>query len=437
MIVQKTFRYRLEPTGKQGQIFARFGGCCRFVFNFALAARKLAYVMEGKTLSFVEQCLELTALKRAEATRWLSEVHSQVLQQALKDLDAAYQHFFRRVKTGETPGFPRFKKKGVKDSFRYTQGVKVRAGKVYFPKIGWVRFRDSRPVEGKIQQATIKRDGDHWFVSFSCEVSVPDPTHASNLAVGIDLGVASFASLSDGTQIEPLGSFRKYEARLAQAQRKLSVRRKGSRNFYKLKATVRRIQARIANARRDFLHKISTTICKNHAVVVIEDLNVRGMSASAKGTVEEPGRNVRAKSGLNKSILDQGWGMFRSMLEYKAKWLGGQVIAINPANTSRTCPACGGIDADNRRTQAEFRCVRCGHADQADVNAARNILRAGLARARFSGVRGSKEGEWRTLRAAPCLAANAVESPAQGSNLFDEVLAGTSLASATPGIPRL
>ncbi len=399
-------------------MFARFAGCCRYVFNLALAARKLAYEQAAKTLSFVDQCRILTEWKKAEGTPWLAAVHSQVLQQALKDLDAAYQHFFRRVKQGETPGFPRFKKKGVKDSFRYSQGIKVRDGKVYLPKIGWVRFRNTRPVEGKIQQATIKRDGDHWFVCFSCEIRIPDPVHASTAAVGIDLGIVNFASLSNGTQIEPLGSFRKHEARLARAQRKLSRKRKRSRNLGKLKAKVYRLQAHIANARKDFLHKLSTTLCKNHALIVVEDLNVKGMSASASGTAEKPGQNVRAKSGLNKSILDQGWSMFRSMLEYKAKWLGGQVVAINPANTSRACPVCGEVDADNRKTQAEFRCVHCGHADNADVNAARNILRAGLAR-------------------LACLAANAVKSQAQGSNLPRGVLAGTTLASAMPGIPRL
>ena len=419
MIIQKTFRYRLEPTGEQLQIFARFAGCCRFVFNLALAARKLAYEQAGKTLSFVEQCRALTELKKAEGTAWLSEVHSQVLQQALKDLDAAYQHFFRRVKKGETPGFPRFKKKGVKDSFRYSQGIRVRDARVYLPKIGWVRFRNSRPVEGKIQQATIKRDGNSWFVCLACEIGIQDPVHPSTSAVGIDVGVINFASLSDGTLIKPLGSFRNHEARLALAQRKLSLKpNPQSRNFRKLQAKVRQLHAHVANARKDFLHKLSTTLCKNHAVIVIEDLNVKGMSASATGTAEQPGRNVRAKSGLNKSILDQGWGMFRSMLEYKARWLGGQVIAISPVNTSRACPACDAIDADNRKTQAEFRCVHCGHADHADVNAARNILRAGLAR-------------------LACLAAKAVESQTQGSNLLQGVLAGTNLASATPGIPRL
>ncbi len=418
MIIQKTFRYRLEPTWEQGHIFARFAGCCRYVFNMALAARKLAYEQAGKMLSFVDQCKALTEMKKVEGTVWLAEVHSQVLQQALKDLDAAYQHFFRRVEQGEAPGFPRFKKKGFKDSFRYSQGIKVCDGKVYLPKIGWVRFRNSRPVEGKIQQATIKRDGDHWFVCLSCEIGIQDPVHPSTSAVGIDVGVVNFASLSDGTQIEPLDSFRRHEARLAQAQRKLSRKRKGSRNFKKLKARVRRLQTHVANSRKDFLHKISTSLCKNHAVIVIEDLNIKGMSASARGSVEVPGRNVRTKSGLNKSILDQGWGMFRSMVEYKARWLGGQVIAINPANTSRTCPACGEVDADNRKTQAEFRCIHCGHADHADVNAARNILRAGLAR-------------------LACLAAKVVESQAQGSNLLQEVLAGTTLASAMPGIPRL
>lgn len=418
MIVQKTFRYRLEPTSEERQLFARFAGCCRFVFNQALAARKASYEQDGKALSFADQCKTLTELKKAEGTVWLGEIHSQVLQQTLKDLDAAYQHFFRRVKKGETPGFPRFKKRGVKDSFRYPQGLKVQGGKVYLPKIGWVRYRDSRPVEGKILQATVKRDGDHWFVCLACEVEKPDPVHPATSAVGVDMGIASFATYSDGTQIEPLGSFRKHEERLAVAQRKLSRKRKGSKNSRKLKAKVARLHAGIANARKDFLHKVSTTFCKNHAVIVIEDLNVRGMSGSAKGTAEHPGRNVRAKSGLNKSILDQGWGMFRLMLDYKARWLGGQVIAVNPANTSRTCLECGANDAENRKTQAAFKCVHCGHEAHADVNAAVNILRAGLAQ-------------------LACLAAQVVESQAQGSNSRQGVLAGTNLASAMPGIPRL
>src|SRR5437868_3738443 len=153
MIVSKTFRYRLEPNALQRQLFARFAGCCRFVFNLGLAARKSSYETGGKTLSYADQCKTLPDLKKAEETAWLCEIHSQVLQQALKDLDAAYQHFFRRVKAGEVPGFPRFKKRGQKDAFRYPQGVKAEAGRVYLPKIGWVTYRDSRPVEGKILQA--------------------------------------------------------------------------------------------------------------------------------------------------------------------------------------------------------------------------------------------------------------------------------------------
>ena len=233
MIIQKTFRYRLEPNAGQRQRFARFAGCCRFIFNRGLAARMEAYEQGGKTLSFADQCKDLTRLKKAKETAWLGEIHSQVLQQSLKDLDSAYRHFFLRVKKGEKPGFPRFKKKGLKDSFRYPQGIKVQDGKVFLPKIGWVRYRDSRPIEGEVLQATVKREGGHWFVCLACRVELPDPASipiTENRAVGIDVGLKTFAMLSDGTEIENPRFLAKALAKLRKAQRRLCRKVKGSSN---------------------------------------------------------------------------------------------------------------------------------------------------------------------------------------------------------------
>jgi putative transposase len=199
-------------------------------------------------------------------------------------------------------------------------------------------------------------------------------------AIGIDLGIVRFATLSDGTVNNPPNIFKRYAPALRKAQQAMSRKKKFSNNWKKAKAKVQRIHVRIANARRDYLHKASTAISKNHAMVFVEDLKVSNMSRSAAGTIEQPGRNVKQKAGLNRSILDQGWAEFRRQLEYKMLWAGGQCVAVPAMNTSRTCPECHHISGDNRRSQAIFCCVECGFSENADLVAAINILRAGYAR---------------------------------------------------------
>lgn len=354
----------------------RFAGCCRFLWNKALAMEKETYEREGKRSGFSALCTGLQDWKKEEATSFLSEAHSQILQQALKDLDRAYKNFFAK-----RAAFPRFKKKGVHDAFRYPQGFKLDEGnsRIFFPKIGWVRYRKSRNVEGTPKQATVSLSAGKWYVSIQTEREVPEPVHVSRSAVGIDMGVARFATLSDGNSIEPLNSFRTHEKKLAALQYKLAKRTKFSANWQKLKKRIQRLHRKIADVRNDFLHKLTTTISKNHAVVVIEDLKVRNMSRSASGTLDAPGRNVRAKTGLNKSILDQGWFEFRRQLAYKLQWRGGRLIVIPPQYTSRTCSHCGSVDRQSRPTQAKFKCTACGYELNADHNAALNILAAGQA----------------------------------------------------------
>ncbi|SEJ46155.1 transposase, IS605 OrfB family, central region [Azotobacter beijerinckii] len=218
-----------------------------------------------------------------------------------------------------------------------------------------------------------------WFVSVQTERKVEQPIPQGG-AVGIDMGVARFATLSDGTFYAPLDSLKRHETALRKAQQAMSRKTKFSNNWKRAKARVQRIHARIGNARRDYLHQTSTTISQNHAMVCIEDLPVRNMSRSAKGSAEQPGKQVRAKSGLNKAILDQGWFEFRRQLDYKLAWSGGWLVAVPPQNTSRTCPCCGQVSADNRQTQARFACVECGFEENADVVGAINVLRAGHAR---------------------------------------------------------
>ncbi|MGL5224964.1 MAG: RNA-guided endonuclease InsQ/TnpB family protein [Aeromonas sp.] len=372
----QAFKYELMPDGQQQRQMRRFSGSCRFVFNKGLALQKELHKQGEKKLSYAGLCKSLTQWKQVGSTSWLSDTPSQALQQTLKDLDRAYSNFFAK-----RADFPRFKKKGQSDSFRYPQGCKLDQtnSRIFLPKLGWVRYRNSREVLGAVKNVTVSLSGGKWYVSIQTEREVDTPLHQGG-AVGIDMGIARFATLSDGTFYVPLSSFKHHEIALRKAQQAMSRKTKFSANWKKAKAKVQRIHARIGNARRDYLHQTSTTISKNHAMVCVEDLQVRNMSKSAAGTTEKPGKNVRAKSGLNKAILDQGWFEFRRQLDYKLAWNGGHLIAVPPKNTSRTCPCCGHISAENRQTQATFKCVECGFAENADVVGAINVLRAGHAR---------------------------------------------------------
>ena len=369
----QAYRFELKTTGEQQRNMRRFAGSCRFVFNKALAMQQERYKAGEKKLGYASLCKSLTEWKAQSETLWLSETPSQALQQTLKNLERAYKNFFEK-----RADFPKFKKKGQSDSFRYPQGVKLDQGnsRIFLPKLGWLRYRNSRDVLGEVKNATVSQSCGKWFVSIQTEREVEQPL-PSGEAVGIDMGIARFATLSDGSYIEPLHSFKKHQQRLAKYQRRMSRKVKFSNNWKKAKARVQRIHSRIANARKDFLHKASSQISKNHAMIVIEDLQVRNMSKSARGDSEQPGKMVKQKSGLNRAILDQGWGEFRRQLEYKAAWNGGFVVAVPPQYTSQTCPCCGHVSRDNRQTQAKFACVECGFEANADHVGAINILARG------------------------------------------------------------
>jgi putative transposase len=355
------------------QKFAQHAGTCRFVWNKILAANEARHISNNPRLSYGDSAILVTLWRQSDEYGFLGEVQSQTLQQALRDLDRAYINFYE----GRAEA-PNFRKKFLDDTFRFPQGFKVDGSRVYLPKIGWVWFWKSRDILGTIKNVTVSRRGEHWYVSFQTEMEVPEPSHPATAAVGIDMGVVTFAALSDGQLIEPLGSFRKHEERLVKEQQILSRKTKFSNNWIKQKIVVNRVHQKIANCRDDFLHKHSTEISKNHAFIAVENLKVSNMTRSAKGTIDEPGRGVAQKSGLNKAILDQGWGMFRTMLEYKQVWLGGELIAVRPHYTSQKCSQCGHVSPLSRPSQAVFSCVACGYSDHADVNAARNILAAGL-----------------------------------------------------------
>jgi putative transposase len=373
----QAFKFELQPNGEQERQLRRFAGACRFVFNQALDLQKTRYEQGEKKLTYAALCKVLTEWRHDPETAWLSDIHSQVLQQSLKDLERAYINFFE-----QRADFPRSKKKGRHDSFRFPQGYKLDPTnrRVFFPKMGWLHYRKSREIEGTPKNVTVSYSAGRWFVSIQTEREINPPVHPSTSMVGLDVGIARLATLSDGTVFEPVNSFKQYQKRLARYQRSMARKRKFSSNWKKARAKVQKLHQKIANTRRDYLHKTTTAISQNHAVVVIEDLQVRNMSKSAAGTVEQPGQNVKAKSGLNRSILDQGWFELRRQLEYKQAWNGGWVVAVPPRNTSRACPACGHVAAENRQTQARFACVVCGFENNADLVGAINVLRAGHAR---------------------------------------------------------
>ena len=361
----------------------------------ALALQKDSLDKTGRVLSYNHLAGCLVGWKKNEDTSFLQTAPSQTLQQTLKFLDRALKDAFDKKQPGKR--FPVWKKKfKCVDSFRYPQGFKIEGNRIFLPKIGWVRFFQSRQIQGSPRNVTVSRRGKHWFVSVQTEQNIPVPErpvfNPYADIVGIDMGANRFLADSTGAYIEPLNSFKNLEKKLARAQKLLARKQKFSNNWKKQKQIVSRLHIKIADARNDFLQKLSTIMSKNHAVIVAEDLTVDNMTDSAKGTIENPGKNVKAKSRLNKLILDQGWSAFLRMLGYKQEWSGGKLIQVDPKNTSRTCPDCNHVSADNRKTQTLFKCTDCGYTANADYVAAINIKARGIMQ---SGGRADRYGLWR------------------------------------------
>ena len=372
----QAFKYELKPAGEQQRHLRRYAGSCRFVYNKALALQQANREAGKKFIGYVAMAKHLTAWRNGTETPWLKDAPVHPLQHALKDLDKAYQNFFAK-----RADFPRFKRKGSGDSFRYPDPKQIKLDqsndRIFLPKLGWIRYRNSRDVLGELRNVTVSSKGSKWFVSIQTQREVEKIASQATTAIGIDLGIARFATFSNDQYIEPRNSFKTKAAKLAKYQRRMAHKQKFSNNWKKAKANVQKIHTQIANARRDFLHKATTTLSQNHALVFIEDLQVRHMSKSAAGTAENPGKHVAAKSGLNKAILDQGWGEFRRQLDYKMAWNGGMLFAVPPHYTSQECPECHHITADNRQTQATFVCVQCHYENHADVVGAINVLERG------------------------------------------------------------
>ncbi|EEJ7261654.1 transposase [Salmonella enterica] len=379
MLILKAYKFRLEPTPEQSQRLRQLCGCARFVWNLGLAETKRIPGSGEKLPSAFELNRMLTVWKKMPEHIFLQDAYTDNLQQKLKDLHAAWKRCFDKKLAAKAPVWKR--KNEGRDSIRFVNFEKycrLENRRVKLPSgLGGVKFRQSQRVNGKIKNATISQLAGQWYISFQVEVETAEPNHTSTTIVGLDAGVTKLVTLSDGTVYQPVNSFKASQRKLATLQRQLSRKVKFSSNWQKQKRKVQRLHSHIANIRRDYLHKVTSEISKNHAMIVIEDLKVSNMSKSAKGTAEQHGRNVKAKSGLNRSILDQGWYEMRRQLEYKQLWRGGQVLAVPPAYTSQRCACCGHTAKENRLSQSQFVCQACGYTANADVNGARNILAAG------------------------------------------------------------
>ena len=371
-------RYLLDLSPEQAQMCERFGNICRAVWNTALEQRR-EYRRRGAWMNYVPQAAELAEAKKEYP--WLRIAPAHVLQQTLRDLDRACRdHGTFKVRWRS--------KSRWAPSFRFPAGRLIEVerrgrkwGRVRLPKLGWVRFRWSRPPGGEVRSATVSLKGGRWFVSLLVEdgASTPKRHAMPDTAVGIDRGVATAAVTSEGEFLDRK-FIRPGEAeRYLRLQRKLSRCAKGSKNRADVWAQMNRVMYRVTSRRADFWAQKASRITQQNALVVLEDLRTRSMTASAAGTLTKPGRAVRSKTGLNRAILDKGWHRGELALRNAARYTGTTIVKVNAAYTSQTCNSCGWVDANSRKNQAEFACTVCGHQDHADVNAARNIKAAGLA----------------------------------------------------------
>jgi putative transposase len=361
MIVRKAFQFSLRPTKKQAKALQAQLDECRWLYNELLEQRKLAYEELDISLSKYQQSMLLPLLKAERTT--LTQVHSQVLQNVVDRLDKAFQAFFRRCEAGEKPGFPRFRGIHRYNSFCYPQsGFALVGNELKLSKLGSIRIKMHRPTEGEIKTCTLRRNasGD-WLVSLSCEMNV-EPKSANEEAVGIDVGLEHFATLSDGKQIVNPRFFKNGEKTLAKAQRKLEKLNKGTPERRKQRKVLAKIHERIRNQRKDFCHKESKKIVDRYQYICVEDLDIKTMVEG---------------SYFAKSITDASWNQFLQFLTYKAAEAGRKMGLVNPAYTTQDCYRCGYRE---KKTLAERThcCSCCGYKASRDFNAAQNILALGL-----------------------------------------------------------
>lgn len=413
MKINQYYKFKLKTNSDIESKIDFYLGCSRFVWNKSLALIKARLenrniekivsnniIVKSKSIEYRPNYNELSAMltfwKETDECYFLNKAPSQAIQQSLKDLDESIRKAFTK---GNGIHFPRFKKKGQTETgLRFPQGFKIENNKVFLPKLGWLKYFKSRDIDGKVKSITVKKLADGYYISVLIEKELKKGkwSDIENIAelnpVGIDAGVKKIITLSNGAYFKPL-DLSKIDNKITKEQTKLNLKRhsrkkgdktKKSKNYIKQSKKVSKLYKKKADVRYDYLHKLSAAIAKNHGLIAVENLKVSNMTKSAKGTAENPGSKVKAKSGLNKSILNQSWSMFYGMLEYKALLNGGHLIKVNPARTSQECPLCHYTHKDNRKTQEDFTCKSCGFSINADLAGAINIINKALPNFNFN-----------------------------------------------------
>ncbi len=387
--MRRAYKFRLRPTARQHIALAACVDGHRELYNAALQERRDAWRQARTRISYGDQSAQLTEIRALRPDLAVWSFSSQ--QATLRRLNRAFDGFFRRVKAGAAPGYPRFKSAHRFNSVEWPKdGDGARwhpdTARVYLQGVGQVKVSAHRDVAGRVKTIQIRRQGRRWMLILSCDEVPPTPLPDTGRQTGVDVGIASFATTSDGDRVTNPRWARSAAARLSTAQQRLARANRGSNNRGRRRETLAARHRKIANCRRDFHHKTARTLVQTYDLIAVEDLAIANMvrRATPVPDPDNPGKflpnGAAAKTGLNRSISDAGWGQFVSILRAKAEDAGRTVIEVDPRHTSDRCEACGHAAKENRVTQAVFACRRCGHRAHADEHAARNILRAGLAR---------------------------------------------------------
>lgn len=359
----KAYKYRIKPNKTQELKLTQFFGCARFIYNWGLNRKSEAYSIDNTNISCFDLIKEVTELKKSEDFSWLKGVHSQTLQMSLRNLDNAYTNFFKQKSS-----FPKFKKKSNNQSFQYPQGVKILENKIFLPKIGWVKYHNSRDFEGDIKTVTVsKNPSGEYYVSILVdnkkELTSKQPI-TKTTSVGLDFGIKDLIITSDGEVFENQKHFSKMKAKLRVEQRSFARKQKGSKSRDKQRVKVAKLYQKVANQRNDYLHKISTSLVRQYDTICIEDLSVESMLKEKK---------------LSSLIADASWSTLRSMLEYKCEWYGKNLKVIGRFEpSSKRCNNCGNIKKDLKLSDRTYKCEKCSASLDRDLNAALNIKEYGL-----------------------------------------------------------